>query len=168
MLHVHPRTDRQLPGVGECECVSDCRWWYPCSDRLLNAIGIVYAFQNGDASLYSELFAIWEAGTKTLASIESLQLILQIQCHPVTNGTNSFGLPAGEKNLVLSVLTAAYTNAADDDTVRNGMQAIINQYEEILRARGLYIPVSIPQLYGQITGSDCQLWSRCKDETASY
>jgi hypothetical protein len=41
---------------------------------------------------------------------------------------------------VLSVLTAAYSNTGDDELVQNGMQAIIDKHESILRNMGLYIP----------------------------
>lgn len=104
------------------------------------AIDIVYSFKNGDSNLYSDLFKTWEDGTKTLATIKGLQLVLLIQPHPVSNGTNSLGLPPGEKDLVLSVLTAAYANADDDDTVQKAMEAIIEKHEEITRQKGLYIP----------------------------
>ncbi|KAH8891930.1 oxidoreductase FAD-binding protein [Thozetella sp. PMI_491] len=104
------------------------------------AIDIVYSFKNADAALYSELFQTWEDGTKALPDIEGLQLVLLIQTHPVTNGTNSLGLPPGEKDLVMSVLTAAYTNAADDEAVQKGMQDIIDKHVEVLTKQGLYIP----------------------------
>lgn len=100
----------------------------------------MYSFKNSDASLYSQLFQTWEDGTKDLVDVEGLQLVLLIQPHPVTNGTNSLGLPPGEKDLVLSVLTAAYANKEDDDRVQEGMQAIVDRHNEITRDRGLYIP----------------------------
>jgi hypothetical protein len=68
----------------------------------------VYSFRNGDTSFYSELFQAWEDGTKDLVDIEQLQLVLLIQPHPVTNGTNSLGLTPGETDVVMSVVTAAY------------------------------------------------------------
>ncbi len=40
----------------------------------------------------------------------------------------------------MSVVTASFTNKADDDTVQRGMQAIVDQHEDILRRKGLYIP----------------------------
>lgn len=104
------------------------------------AIDIVYSFKNGDAGLYSELFQTWEDGSKALTDVEGLQLVLLIQPHPVTNGTNSLGLPPGEKDLVLSVLTAAYANADDDDVVQRGMQAIVDEHNRLTREKGLFIP----------------------------
>ena len=117
---------------------------YQCSllltRHLVSAIDIVYSFKNSDAALYSELFRTWEDGTKVLADVEGLQLVLLIQPHPVTNGTNSLGLPAGETDLVISVVTAAYSNAADDGIVQSGMQKIVDTHERILRREGIYIP----------------------------
>ena len=108
----------------------------PCS-----AIDIVYSFRNGNAALYLELFETWELlGAKALAAIEGLQFVLLIQPHPVTNGTNSLGLPAGERALVLSVVTATYAHAADDDTVQRAMQAVVDAHEAVLKREGRYIP----------------------------
>ncbi|KAM0812559.1 hypothetical protein AB5N19_12550 [Seiridium cardinale] len=104
------------------------------------AIDIVCSFKNGDATLYQELFQAWEDGTNSLTDIDGLQLVLLIQPHPVTNGTNSLGLSAGEKDVVLSVITASYANSEDDETVQNGMQAIVDKHQEILQNRDLYIP----------------------------
>ncbi|KAF9876841.1 hypothetical protein CkaCkLH20_05687 [Colletotrichum karsti] len=104
------------------------------------AIDIVYSFKNGDPDVYSELFRTWEEGAKPLSEIEGLQLVLLIQPHPVTNGTNSLGLKPGQKDEVLSVLTAANTNREDDATVQAGMQSIIDAHRAILKERGLLIP----------------------------
>lgn len=104
------------------------------------AIDIVYSFKNSDASLYSQLFQVWEDGTKALVDIDGLQLVLLIQPHPVTNGTNSLGLVPGETDLVLSVLTAAYANEDDDEIVQKGMQAIVDKHNDISRQKGLFIP----------------------------
>ncbi|KAH9226154.1 hypothetical protein K456DRAFT_1933883 [Colletotrichum gloeosporioides 23] len=103
------------------------------------AIDVVYSFKNGDSSVYSEMFRTWEEGTKLLADIEGLQLVLLIQPHPVTNGTNSLGLTPGAKDEVMSVLTAAYTKRADDEVVLTGMQSIIYAHKDMLQQRGLLI-----------------------------
>lgn len=107
---------------------------------MRRAIDIVYSFKNGDPGVYSGLFGTWEEGTRPLARVEGLQLILLIQPHPVTNGTNSLGLEPGEKDEVVSVLTAAYTNREDDEAVQAGMQSIINAHKAILEERGLLMP----------------------------
>ena len=100
----------------------------------------VYSYKNPDAALYSELFQTWENGTKALGNIEGLQVQFLVQPQPVTNGTNSMGLTPGESDVVISVLTVAYTNAADDAVVQKGIQAIVDKHEGILRREGLYIP----------------------------
>lgn len=107
---------------------------------MLSAIDIVFSFRNGGADFYSQLFKIWEDGTKKLADIENLQLVLLIQPQPVTNGTTSLGLPAGETDFVISVLTASYANESDDDIVQKGMEVIIGQQEALSRQQGLFIP----------------------------
>ena len=100
---------------------------------------LVYSFKNGDAALYSKLFQMWEDGTKTLANIEGLQLQYLIQPQPVTNGTNSLGLVPGEKDVVMGLLTAAYTNSADDDVVMENVKAIVKKQEDTLQEEGLLL-----------------------------
>lgn len=75
-----------------------------------------------------------------MADIEGLQLQFLIQPEPVTNGTNSLGRTPGESDAVTSILTAAYANAADDDVIQKGIEAIVDQHLKILRSEGLYIP----------------------------
>lgn len=104
------------------------------------AIDIVFSFRNGDASLYYQLVKLWEDGTRALSDIENLQLVLLIQPHPVSNGTNSLGLPPEETDLVMAVLTASYANESDDETVQKEMETIIAKQEDLTRRGGLYIP----------------------------
>ena len=42
--------------------------------------------------------------------------------------------------MVMSVITAAYADAADDDVAQKGIQAIVDKHEQILRREGLSIP----------------------------
>lgn len=100
----------------------------------------MYSFQNSDADLYSELFETWEVGTQTLAHIEGLQVQFLVQPQPVTNGTNSLGLPPGKTDSVISVITAAYENACDDDFVLDHLQDMVDTHVGILRRKGLYLP----------------------------
>jgi hypothetical protein len=104
------------------------------------AIDIVYSHVNGEPELYTALFKAWEDGCKKLADIAGLQLVLLTQPHPVTNGNNSLGLEPGRRDQVLTVLTAAYTFAEDDENVQTGMERIIATLEGILQERGLYMP----------------------------
>ena len=41
---------------------------------------------------------------------------------------------------MLSVITAAYASASDDEIVFNAMQAIVAKHEAITKERGLWIP----------------------------
>lgn len=75
-----------------------------------------------------------------MSDIAGLQLVLLIQPHPVTNGTNSLGLEPGRKDEVLAVITSAYTSKEDDEVVQKGMEAISAAHEASLKKRGLYIP----------------------------
>lgn len=90
--------------------------------------------------MYSEMFKAWEEGIQPIADVEGLQIVLLIQPHPVTNGTNSLGLEPGQKDEIVSVITGAYTNPEDDDVVQSGMDAIATAHEAILKERGSYIP----------------------------
>lgn len=40
----------------------------------------------------------------------------------------------------MSVITAAYANAADDGVVQKYLKAITKKHENILRSKGLYLP----------------------------
>ena len=83
----------------------------------------------------------WESYGKKLArTVEGLQLQFLIQPLPVTNGTNSMGLEPGRKDLVISELTAAYANSADDDYVSQATRELVYLHETLLASRGLYFP----------------------------
>lgn len=101
----------------------------------------MYSFENPSAAVYRELFQTWEDGTRALEKIEGLELSLLIQPHAVSNGKNSLGLPPGAgKEMVLSVVTVAYSHGADDEVVQNGLEAIVEKHVEILKHAGVYIP----------------------------
>lgn len=101
----------------------------------------MYSFENPSAAVYRELFQTWEDGTRALESIEGLELSLLIQPHAVSNGVNSLGLsPGAGKDVVLSVVTVAYSHKADDEVVQRGLEAIVDKHVEILKHAGVYIP----------------------------
>ncbi|KAL2132715.1 hypothetical protein VTI74DRAFT_3453 [Chaetomium olivicolor] len=104
------------------------------------AINMVYSFKNPSAATYSELFQTWEDGTKVLADVAGLQIALLLQPHPVSDGRNSLGLPPGGEDLVMSVITVSYSERTDDEVVREGLRAIVDKHEDILRRQGVYIP----------------------------
>ncbi|KAL7935512.1 hypothetical protein V8C35DRAFT_299670 [Trichoderma chlorosporum] len=107
---------------------------------LERAVELVYSFKNSNASVYMELIQIWEGLVTPLNDIEGLDVQFLIQPHAVSNGTNSMGLTAGEKDLVMVDMTIAYTNAADDATVQTAIQNIVNQQKSYLSKQGLLIP----------------------------
>jgi hypothetical protein len=82
----------------------------------------------------------WENGTKQMTNIEGMRLQYLIQPQPVTKGSNSLGLQPGATDVVMSTITAGYTNMSDDDLVQNIIQGIVDQHIDLLRRAGLYIP----------------------------
>ncbi|KAK0728821.1 hypothetical protein B0T26DRAFT_637485 [Lasiosphaeria miniovina] len=100
---------------------------------------LVYAFYNPDAATYLALFQTWQAGIQQVQGVQGLQIQYLVQPMPVTNGTNSLGLPPHQPDITMVVLTAAWDNTVDDDTVTNGLQAIVTRHEAILDAKKLNI-----------------------------
>ncbi|KAL4974210.1 hypothetical protein BDW66DRAFT_140570 [Aspergillus desertorum] len=101
---------------------------------------MVYSFKNANATLYSQLFRIWEDGCRALAGIEGLQVQYLVQPQPVTNGTNSLGQAAGETDVVIGLVTVAFDNATHEERVLVGLRSIVNSHMRVLRNAGLYIP----------------------------
>ncbi|KAK7981306.1 FAD binding domain-containing protein [Apiospora saccharicola] len=108
--------------------------------HLSRAVELVFSFKNGDAAMYSSLMKIFEDGVKPLANIDGLNIQLLIQPHPVTNGTNSLGLTAGETDLVMLDLTIAYNNDADDAVVEKQLTKVVSQQKQVVKDKGLLIP----------------------------
>ncbi len=100
---------------------------------------MVYSFKNGPASIYSQLFQTFVDAVNSTSDVEGLVLDFLMQPHPVTNGTNSFGLPPHVTDMVLVDIGAAYNNAADDDTVDAAVQGLFNQHVQILQDAGLFL-----------------------------
>jgi hypothetical protein len=86
------------------------------------------------------MISIWETSTLAISNITGLEAVFLLQPLPVTNGTNSLGLPVGETDLVMGAITAAYANAADDCTVMNNINKIMEEHLAILSAKGLDLP----------------------------
>jgi hypothetical protein len=101
---------------------------------------MVYSHRNASPKVYRELFDAWELAAKELADIEGLQFILLIQPHPVSEGVNSLGLPPGGEDVVMSVITVAYSRKADDEVVRQRVTDMIKTHEGILHEAGVYLP----------------------------
>ncbi|KAG8164549.1 hypothetical protein KVR01_006467 [Diaporthe batatas] len=127
----------------------EANWWVAFSGRdrrdkmlttRISAFYTTFTFKNAGKSVYNELIEIWEDITDTLGDVKSLNLGILFQPLPVTNGTNSLGLPVGETDLVLAALTSSYERRSDDDTVLKAMQAIQAGMEVVLRKEGLLVP----------------------------
>ncbi|KAI4185342.1 MAG: hypothetical protein LQ348_004379 [Seirophora lacunosa] len=107
---------------------------------LSQATQLVYSFKNPSSpDLFSKLIQQWETDIQTLASVPGMLSQFLIQPQPVSNGTNSLGLKPGDTSTVMSVITAAYTNPADDAVVRQRLAAIVDKHERLLRKQRLYI-----------------------------
>ncbi|KAL8913543.1 MAG: hypothetical protein Q9171_001625 [Xanthocarpia ochracea] len=104
------------------------------------SIQLVYSFKNTDAAIYTKLIQQWETDIKPLGNVPGMICQFLIQPQPVSNGTNSLGLKAGETDVVMAIVTAAYNNAADDAAVQPRVQAIVDKHERLLRKQRVYIP----------------------------
>ncbi|KAL8790213.1 MAG: hypothetical protein Q9213_000744 [Squamulea squamosa] len=104
------------------------------------SVQLVYSFHNSDVPTYKKLIQQWETDIKTLGNIPGMISQFLIQPQPVTNGTNSLGVPANESDIVMCVVTAAYQNGADDTVVQQRIAAIADKQERLLRKQRLYIP----------------------------
>ncbi|KAI4253055.1 MAG: hypothetical protein L6R42_007718 [Xanthoria sp. 1 TBL-2021] len=104
------------------------------------SIQLVYSFRNSDVATYTKLIQQWETDIKTLGNIPGIISQFLIQPQPVTNGTNSLGLEANQHDVVMSIVTAAWSNAADDAVVQQRVAAIADKHERLVRKQRLYIP----------------------------
>lgn len=68
-----------------------------------------------------------------LASVEGIFVEFLVQPHPVTNGTNLFGLQAGKTDDVMVDMTSAYTHKADDALVGQVLGDTVNQQKQLLK-----------------------------------
>jgi len=100
----------------------------------------VYSFKTADEATYLEMMKVWEEGVSQLSGVPGILSQFLIQPQPVTNGTNSLGLTPGDRLSVLGLVTMGWDNAADDNTVQKGVQAIVDQHIDILRKKKLYEP----------------------------
>ncbi|KAJ5124082.1 uncharacterized protein N7515_007907 [Penicillium bovifimosum] len=107
---------------------------------LNRATELVYSFKNANATIYKQLIKIWENECNSLRGIDGLEVQFLVQPQPVTNGTNSLGLTAGETDNVIGLVTVAYNNAADDSEALKGLQNIVNQQVALLQKAKLYLP----------------------------
>ncbi|KAB8266935.1 hypothetical protein BDV30DRAFT_247247 [Aspergillus minisclerotigenes] len=118
---------------------------------------LTFSFNNPEPSVYMQLFKIWEKGLSKVTNVEGIFLEFLVQPHPVTNGTNMFGLTPGKTDDVMVDMTAAYTNTADDALVKAVITDIVNQQRALLKAHGHLIDF-IYLNYADISQKVLQSW----------
>ncbi|PYI00699.1 FAD-binding domain-containing protein [Aspergillus sclerotiicarbonarius CBS 121057] len=104
------------------------------------ATELVYSFHNANSTIYSQLIQIYQDGCALLNDIPGLLVQFMLQPQPVTNGTNSLGLPAGATDLVIGLVSIAYDNPSDDGRVFSVQEAIVDAQTALLEEAGLLIP----------------------------
>ncbi|KAK8044420.1 FAD-binding domain-containing protein [Apiospora rasikravindrae] len=95
---------------------------------------------NGDAALYKQLIQIWEEGITAIKSMQGLRSQFYLQPSPVTNGTNSLGVPAGAADLVSASITINWDEAADDSMATGAAKAMMARQQAVVRSAGLSAP----------------------------
>ncbi|KAL6238475.1 hypothetical protein BDW75DRAFT_201416 [Aspergillus navahoensis] len=104
--------------------------------QVERAFQLTFSFHNPDPAVYMELFKIWEQGLSKIANVEGLFVEFLTQPHPVTNGTNLFGLTPGRTDDVMVDMTAAYSNQADDRRVQSAITEIVDEQRSLLKRTG--------------------------------
>ena len=124
---------------------------------LSSGFQLTFSFCNPDPVTYFLLFKIWENAMPKLANVEGIFVEFLLQPHPVTNGTNLFGLQAGKTDDVMVDMTSAYTNKADDALVAQVLTDIVNQQKQLLQEGG-YLIDFIYLNYADISQPVLQSW----------
>ncbi|KAL9024541.1 MAG: hypothetical protein Q9196_006446 [Gyalolechia fulgens] len=93
---------------------------------------LTFSFSNPDPATYFELFKLWEHAMSKLESVEGIAVEFLVQPHPVTNGTNLFGLQAGKTDDVMVDMTSLYTRKADEALVAQVITDLVNQQKQLL------------------------------------
>ncbi|KAL4759688.1 FAD-binding oxidoreductase [Aspergillus foveolatus] len=121
------------------------------------AFQLTFSFHNPDPTVYMELFKIWETGLSKIANVEGLFIEFLTQPHPVTNGTNLFGLTPGRTDDVMVDMTAAYANQADDRLVQSVITDIVDEQRALLKRTG-HLMDFIYLNYADISQDVLQSW----------
>ena len=109
------------------------------TDCFSSGFQLTFSFCNPNPATYYQLFKIWENAMPKLANVEGMFVEFLVQPHPVTNGTNLFGLQAGKTDDVMIDMTSAYTNKADDALVAQVLTDIVHQQKQLLEKRNYLI-----------------------------
>ncbi|KAK4457039.1 hypothetical protein QBC42DRAFT_320204 [Cladorrhinum samala] len=109
-------------------------------DQAGRAFELVYDFHNAPPSTYLEMFNTFEQGIGAIRNISGLKVQYLLQPSPVTNGTNSLGYPANQKDIVMSMIGASWDNKSDDAAAYRAIRSIVSQHQRLVQQQGLYIP----------------------------
>ena len=118
---------------------------------------LTFSFRNPDPATYIQLFSIWENAMPKLAKVDGIFVEFLVQPHPVTNGTNLFGLQAGKTDDVMIDMTSAYTNKADDSLVAQVLTDVVNQQKQLLK-KSNYLIDFLYLNYADISQPVLQSW----------
>ncbi|KAI4102887.1 MAG: hypothetical protein L6R37_004149 [Teloschistes peruensis] len=124
---------------------------------------LTFSFRNPDAATYLQLFKIWETAMPQLAHVAGIYVEFLIQPHPVTNGTNLFGLQPGKTDDVMVDMTSAFTNKADDALVTKVLTNIVEQQKRVLKKSG-YLIDFLYLNYADISQPVLQSWGKSSVE----
>ncbi|CAG7947196.1 unnamed protein product [Penicillium nalgiovense] len=127
------------------------------SNYFSSAFQLTFSFHNPDPNVYMELFKIWEKGVSKIANVDSIFVEFLVQPHPVTNGTNMFGLTPERKDDVMIDMTAGYANKADDVLVQRVIIDIVDKQRALLKSHG-HLMDFIYLNYADISQKVLQSW----------
>lgn len=127
------------------------------SNYFSSGFQLTFSFSNPDPTVYMELFKIWENSLSKVANVEDIFVEFLTQPHPVTNGTNMFGLTPGKTDDVMVDMTAAYAKKADDALVQSVITDIVDKQRALLKQHG-HLMDFIYLNYADISQKVLQSW----------
>ena len=118
------------------DCLSD--------NRVSRQIFMTTTFKN-DLALLTSTLDMWKSSTSKLSQVAGITYALTFHILPpaITSkspplGGNSMGLDPSDGPLVICLLTMTWNSANDDSTVSQTGKQLINEIEQLSRAKGLF------------------------------
>ena len=107
-----------------------------------SASEINFSFKNGDPSVYSDLFKIFNDTMPGLdaKNISGLGIQWLTQPSAVSNGTNAFNQAPNVTDNVIVDIVAAWNNKADDVWMDNYLTGLMDAQVAYLKSKNLHIP----------------------------
>ncbi|KAE8142931.1 FAD-binding domain-containing protein [Aspergillus pseudotamarii] len=90
--------------------------------------------------VYSTIHSLWNSSLAGISDIDGINWYFTLQPTPALDNTNSLGLNPADKRLCIAMITAWYTNAADDDTVSVAVENLFASIDAATKAAGVYRP----------------------------